>query len=144
MIITIPGEPVAKGRPRFTTRGNHARAITPKKTVNFESLVALFAADQFVGEPYGRDVALTITIDAYHKRPKRLCRRKDPTGRIKKTSRPDVDNLGKSILDGLQNAGIFVDDAQIQTLIIRKWYCSFVALLPAVPRTVVKIEANVE
>ena len=35
LILTIPGEPVAKGRPRFYNN----RAITPKKTVNYETLV---------------------------------------------------------------------------------------------------------
>ena len=28
----VPGEPVAKGRPRLTTQGGHPRAYTPART----------------------------------------------------------------------------------------------------------------
>ena len=37
----IPGEPVAKGRPKFSTRGGFVKAITPEKTANYETLVKL-------------------------------------------------------------------------------------------------------
>ena len=35
--FTVFGEPKGKGRPRFNTRTGHA--ITPKDTVNYETLV---------------------------------------------------------------------------------------------------------
>ena len=38
------------------------------------------------------------------------------------TSRPDIDNLAKSILDGITQAGVWHDDGQVQSLIARKWY----------------------
>ena len=37
--LTIPGEPVGKGRPRFTKNGH---SFTPEKTVNYENLVKLY------------------------------------------------------------------------------------------------------
>ena len=39
--FVIPGEPVAKGRPKFSTRGGFVKAITPEKTANYETLVKL-------------------------------------------------------------------------------------------------------
>ena len=38
--FTVPGEPIGKGRPRATTRAGHAALYTPKKTANYESLIA--------------------------------------------------------------------------------------------------------
>lgn len=38
--FTIPGVPVAKGRPKFSTRGGYAQAYTPSKTTKAEQFVA--------------------------------------------------------------------------------------------------------
>jgi len=138
--ITIPGEPVAKGRPRVVRRGNHTRAITPPKTVAYESMVALVASEAWQGEPIAPDVPVAVIIDAYFKRPKRLMRRKDPTGAIPHTKRPDGDNVAKAVLDGLDKAGIWHDDSQVTNLTIRKWYCAMVHRTE--PRTVIRIEVE--
>lgn len=37
-MFQVPGEPVGKGRPRFTRQG---RAYTPAKTAKYENLVSL-------------------------------------------------------------------------------------------------------
>jgi len=138
--ITIPGEPVAKGRPRVVRRGNHTRAITPPKTVAFESMVALVASEAWQGEPIAADVPVAVVIDAYFKRPKRLRRAKDPSGAIPHTKRPDGDNVAKAVLDGLDKAGIWHDDSQVTNLTIRKWYCATVHRTE--PRTVIRIEVQ--
>lgn len=39
--FTIPGVPVAKGRPKFSTRGGYAQAYTPSKTTKAEQHVAI-------------------------------------------------------------------------------------------------------
>lgn len=39
--FTIPGVPVAKGRPKFSTRGGYAQAYTPSKTTKAEQFVAI-------------------------------------------------------------------------------------------------------
>lgn len=44
--FTIPGVPVAKGRPKFSTRGGYAQAYTPSKTTKAEQHVAI----TFLGE----------------------------------------------------------------------------------------------
>ena len=39
--FTIPGVPVAKGRPKFSTRGGYAQAYTPSKTTKAEQYIAI-------------------------------------------------------------------------------------------------------
>lgn len=53
--------------------------------------------------------------------------------------RPDADNLVKSLLDSMTRAGVWVDDAQVCDLRVRKWrgirprWAVFVWFLPATP-----------
>ena len=42
-MFTIYGEPVPKGRPRFSTRGKFPVAYTPEKTKIYESDVGMMA-----------------------------------------------------------------------------------------------------
>lgn len=44
--FTVPGVPIAKGRPKFSTRGGYAKAYTPSKTTKAEQFVAI----TFLGE----------------------------------------------------------------------------------------------
>ena len=39
--LTIPGVPFGKERPKFTSRGKFGKAVTPEKTVNYETFVKL-------------------------------------------------------------------------------------------------------
>ena len=82
--FTIPGAPVAKGRPRVTSRG----AYTPKKTVTYESTVALFASEVF---PKPMDGPVFLEVEFFLPRPKKYMRKKDPEGPIPCTTRPDID-----------------------------------------------------
>ena len=43
--FTVPGVPVAKGRPKFSTRGGYAQAYTPSKTTKAEQHVAITFLD---------------------------------------------------------------------------------------------------
>ena len=45
--FTVPGVPVAKGRPRVTIRGGRPRAYTPEKTEKYENLVRLAFREEF-------------------------------------------------------------------------------------------------
>lgn len=118
----VSGEPVAKGRPRMTTIGGSARAYTPAKTRKAEERVAAL----WQGECVEQGVPIMVTVKAYHERPKahRLV-----SGQLSKageasvfpTKRPDLDNIVKLILDGL-NGVAFHDDSQIVNLIAeRRW-----------------------
>ena len=111
--FTIPCEPIGKGRPRF----GQGRTYTPQKTKDFEKLVALSALKAGLEKTSS---PLQIEINAIHKRPKRLMRKKDPKTRIIKDTKPDIDNIVKAVLDGLKG---YFDDKQVHQLTASKQYC---------------------
>jgi Holliday junction resolvase RusA-like endonuclease len=92
----ILGRAVPKGRPRMTKTGG---VYTPKTTVDYEKEVASAWNQKFgMLSLNGR---LRVTINVY-------------TDRHEKQ---DVDNLAKSILDGMQRAGAFISgDEQVYSL----------------------------
>jgi len=49
-------------------------------------------------------------------------RKKDPQGRVWKTTRSDVDNCLKSLLDGM--AGLWTDDAVVCDVRAEKYYAA--------------------
>ena len=108
----IEGEPHGKGRPRF---GN-GRTYTPKKTMEYEKLVAFSAHKASLKKTSS---AISVEIMAIHKRPKRLMRKSDPKGRIIKDTKPDIDNIVKAVLDGLKS---FFDDKQVYYLVASKYW----------------------
>jgi len=112
--FTIPGVPVAKGRPRLTARNGQARAYTPAKTRKFEGEVADYARAS-IGpvDPYSGPVELEahfcIPI------PKSWCKRDRLAafeGHILPQGKPDLDNYFKAVADGM-NGIVYVDDSQI-------------------------------
>lgn len=124
----IPGPPCAKGRPRIGMRGGHAMAYTDSKTARYENLVALCAREKHEGIAHDRPVA--VTIRALFDRPLRLKARSKKDGRLliasegrmPHTSRPDLDNIVKAVLDGMNSAGIWVDDSQVDSIHATKQY----------------------
>lgn len=92
-----------KRRPRIVTKGGHAHAYTPTATLEEEAIVGAC----YRGEKYTGAVRLTLHIfKALPKsRPKRIERERN-------TSKPDIDNVLKAVMDGL-NAVAYDDDAQI-------------------------------
>lgn len=114
-ILTIPGEPVGKGRPRFARVGAGVRTYTPERTARYEDRVALVAST--VLPRLERDVPVSVQIVAVFTRPKRLERRKDPDHQLPHTSRPDLDNITKAVLDGLK---AHLRDEQVDVILARK------------------------
>lgn len=125
----VPGEPVAKGRPRFNTRTG--RAYTPEKTLDYENKIRRIYKEKI---DYMFDGAVRLTIRAYFSIPKSDSKKKKEdklSGKIKVTKRPDIDNLIKCI-DGL-NGVAFKDDSYIVEVIAGKYYSDE-------PRLEIKIE----
>lgn len=129
MNFTIIGEPVAKGRPRFS--GYHA--YTPKKTRDYEKLVRDSYTQQ-CGENF-LEGQIRANIVCYFPIPKSTSKKNRQlmeTGQIKHTKRSDCDNLAKTILDAL-NGLAYKDDCQVCELHVEKLYSSE-------PRTFVELE----
>lgn len=109
--FTIPGDPVAKGRPRFTRFG---KPYPADKTVRFENLVTL-AYREACPDRIPFDGAVTLSVDAYFSVPKSWPNKKRLAALdniLRKTTKPDLDNVVKSVSDGL-NKVAWVDDAQV-------------------------------
>lgn len=119
-MFTILGEPVPQGRPRFFRRGRFIGTYDPQKSQDFKQKVALFAKTAGVTLS---DKAIKIRLDFWLPRPKSLYRKSDPEFGMFCSKRPDIDNLIKAVLDGL-NGIAFKDDGQVCELQARKFYHS--------------------
>lgn len=116
MRFVVEGKPVGKGRPRISKWG----AYTPKNTVNYENLVK-FSYLSITNNKI-LDSAIKIEIWAYFEPNKSIGKKKqreligEPYNK-----KPDIDNIAKSILDGL-NGIAYNDDNQVTELILHKRY----------------------
>lgn len=135
----IVGEPVGKGRPRFSTLNGHAVAFTPAKTANYENLVKISYQQKYAGLVISAGVPIVAHIDAYFTIPKstsKKARAEMLSGKRRPTKKPDADNIIKSVLDAL-NGIAYHDDSQVVGVIINKYYSD-------TPKVVVKISPTVE
>ena len=121
--FTVPGQPVAKGRPKFARRGNFVTAYTPAKTVAYESMVKVLASEAMQGqEPSGAPMELIISLVmqipvSWNGKRRAKCE----SGLIRATKKPDADNVLKAIKDGC-NGIVWRDDAQVVKLEVSKNY----------------------
>jgi Holliday junction resolvase RusA-like endonuclease len=121
--LFIPGEAVAKGRPRFTRARGNVRSFTPAKTARYEQLIALAASDAMAGA-VPADGPVTVSVVAHLAIPKSLSKRKRAdaiAGLLRPCTRPDVDNYLKIALDGL-NKVAWGDDSQVVRATVSKRY----------------------
>ena len=129
--FTVPGEPVALGRARVAVISGHARMYTPKESAQHKGAVAAWARlanvclapdDQALGVdvvavwewpaswPKRRIVAAVVALDNDR-----------AMFGVPKSSRPDVDNVAKLVLDAL-NGIAFSDDGHVAQLRAAKVY----------------------
>lgn len=112
--FTIPGRPTGKGRPKFARRGDAVRTYTDAKTASYENKVALFANQAMRGRPL-LEGPLCVTVLAYFAPPKSTAKAKRAAmlaGEAHPTVKPDLDNIVKAVLDGLQGVA-FADDVTV-------------------------------
>lgn len=121
--FTIPGQPVAKGRPRACIRGGKVATYTPDNTARYENLVKLAAQEAMKGlPPIGGAVALEVKV--FLAVPASWPKKKQAeavAGTVRPNGRPDADNLLKSVADGM-NGVVFADDAQVTSCLVQKRY----------------------
>jgi Holliday junction resolvase RusA-like endonuclease len=110
-------EPTAKGRPRFTKGG---RTYTPKKTKEASSLISNHIKMTNKWDKLEKGEPVGVYIRFFCKRPKSLGK----GDRLLKTTKPDLDNYIKLILDGMNESGIWHDDSQVVEILAQKWYCA--------------------
>lgn len=118
MIFTVLGQPQGKGRPRFTRTGH---PFTPEKTREYEALIGR-CYEEAGGELLSGYVG--VFIRAYYKIPKNFSKEKRgfiERGLLKPAVKPDIDNVIKAILDGL-NGRAYHDDNQVVYVSAEKHY----------------------
>lgn len=117
LAFEIPGDPVAKARPRASMVSGRARLYTPAKTEKYEARVAIFAQQAMAGRPVMEGpVALSVT--ALFPIPPSWTKKRQAAARAgaeQHTKKPDLDNVLKAIKDGL-NGVAWKDDSQVCVL----------------------------
>ena len=114
----VYGQPEGKARPRFTRQG---RVYTPAKTKSYE--LAIARAFLGAGGKCFHD-AVIVEISAYYRIPKSTTKtqiKEIESGRKRPLVKPDIDNVIKIVLDGL-NKVAFDDDKQVIGIVTRKIY----------------------
>lgn len=123
LCLAIDENPVPKGRPRFRRIGQAIASYTPKKTKTFEDLVKsrvkqAMGASEPLQSPVSVFLGFRLSVPkSYPKSRTKACLE----GLERHCKKPDLDNLAKSVLDGL-NGVVFVDDSQVVQLHCRKDY----------------------
>ncbi len=119
----VYGEPQGKGRPRFARRGNHISTYTPQKTKTYEDEIRMMAkaamgASEPLETPMTVAIYIRVGIPASYSKQKR----KDAlSGILRPTKKPDLDNIAKCFLDGMNDI-VYLDDKQVVNLHVTKVY----------------------
>ena len=113
--------PVPKGRPRFRSMGKFVSTYTDSKTRSFEALIAE-QAKEAMGDMEPLETPLTVFLHFTLPIPASASKKaKEALLNAPHTKKPDIDNLCKSVLDGMANI-VFKNDGQIASLHATKKY----------------------
>ncbi len=123
-------EPVAKARARITFHDGRVRSYTPAKTKAAELEIKLTIQQHLIhslnfngnSTDFPAEMPLKLTATFVMPRPQSA-----PKSRSLPCVRPDCDNFCKCLLDAC-NHFLWVDDAQVTTMNVRKRY----GLMPAI------------
>jgi len=143
--FTIPGEPVAWARPRVVTIGPHPRFFEAKHVTSWRQHARLFALEA-MHKLGGRllEGPLQMVCAFYFTRPGRLVWKSRPMPVVRKSTKPDDDNLRKALSDAFEGI-VYENDAQISDAMIQKRYCAGPGFGDSRPRVEVFIrEFNAE
>lgn len=120
-VIIIPGKPVAKGRARVNFKTK--REYPDVKTAVYENLVKLTFQNAYPDHDLITG-AIHTSLIAYFPIPKSWSKKKQElarSGKLYMTTKPDIDNIEKSVYDGLRDVA-WTDDRQIVNHFVFKEY----------------------
>lgn len=138
--FTITGTPTGKGRVRFF----NGHAVTPQTTRNYEAQVkyeASHALEHMVVRP-DHHAPCSVKLSAFYEIPRSYTKKKraliaSQGCAVVRPGKPDLDNVIKSVLDGM-NGIVFHDDVQVIKLTAEKLWC----LGDELPRVEVRVLWN--
>lgn len=128
VIFHVFGNPVPQGRGRIIKRGNFHSIKDPEKSKDWKLLVAAmaqrYALDPILKGPLYVDLTFGFTKPASERK-----------GAIYRAKKPDIDNLVKAVLDGLDGV-LYQGDQQI----VRLSACKVYTDKPGVMITVMEVK----
>lgn len=120
--FVVPGRPQGKGRPRFYK----GHAYTPDSTRRYEALIreTARAAAKKAGWKIA-DSGVHVHVDALFPVPKSWPREKKAAAERDELTpgKPDIDNVVKAVLDGL-NGVAYTDDKAVKAISASKKYAA--------------------
>lgn len=124
IFFTVP-QVSGKGRPRFARQGTFVKTYTDAKTLTYEKSIQTYAKKAMGStSPLIGAVAAYLHIGipippSYSKTRQKAC----IEGLERPTKKPDIDNIVKAVLDGM-NGIVYLDDKQVVDLHLTKVYSS--------------------
>lgn len=126
--ITIPGQPTAKGRPRFRVvkmqgKPDFVQVYSAPETQRYEAKVAQIAKNA-MGTTFPSSKPIEVLVELRMQIPVSWTKKKQVAaskGEVRATKKPDADNVLKAVTDAC-NGILWADDAQIVVTTVRKLY----------------------
>lgn len=121
--MRILGEVVAQHRPRITTAGKFPRMYKVTSDIHYREKL-YWEAKRLDIKPVDRSIQMFVDLKVFRAIPKSFSKIKRESaikGRIRPSTKPDIDNYIKQVFDAL-NGLIWEDDSQIVTVHARKFY----------------------
>jgi Holliday junction resolvase RusA-like endonuclease len=119
--LLLHAEPIAQGRPRFSSHAGFVRAYDPKKSRDWKSFVSDHATRAMREQGFEKplDGPLRVRARFAFSLPKSQWRKKTPREASYHIKRPDLDNLLKGVLDACEGV-VFHRDAEISRVVMDK------------------------
>lgn len=135
----VPGDPVAFVRPQF----NRGRGYTDKSYADYKKHVRIFARREIAAGGFEAVDSGPVAVDLvfWLPRPKSSTRKTKANRPHVSHTKPDIDNLAKSILDAVEGLA-FANDSQVAYLCVRKFVCGDSATAPGVDVSIRRIDAT--
>ena len=125
ILMTLYGNPVAQGRPRFSRQGGFVKTYDPIKSRTYKALIRL-ELQPLLSDPDFTpiDKACCLNLKVFRALPKSFSKKKREEallGYIRPTTKPDTENYVKGVLDAL-NGTALKDDSVVCEIFARKFY----------------------
>lgn len=137
--LIVYGNPVAQGRPRFSRQGGFVKAYDPIQSKSYKQLIRLELQPLLSDSDFKPiDKACCLNLKVFRAIPKSFSQKKREEALlryIRPTTKPDIDNYVKGVLDAL-NGTVLKDDSVVCEIFARKFYSER-------PRIEVVLEAKI-
>lgn len=135
-ILEIPPPPTHQAALRILKTRDGRQFIgkmaksSAKKWSNGATMLIKSEMNKQGGHMIDAPVAVFIKFFYKHTKESGKIAKREGSNLVRKATRPDVDNLAKSVLDSLVDAGVVKDDGLIYHLSLQKFYCEreFIAI----------------